>query len=136
MAMFSSDAVAKIDRSAFFLELYGEAPEFEGVHLHEFAIVADGPTIRLRFSPRQSPRLIPKKWQLSSFNAASVELEFIEIRALSLTKFAPMSICTLHLTWQDGSFTLVVSGDIEARVVAEHSFVQRISGYQRSLEIE
>jgi hypothetical protein len=134
--MFAADAVARIDRSAFFLELYGKAPEFVGVELMEFIVKRDGPVVRIRFSPRGPPRVIPKKWKLESVNAASIELDFVEIRELSLTKFETRSICDLDLLWRDRSFHLEISGDAVARVVAGYCFVQKISGYQRSLAEE
>lgn len=134
--MFTADAVARIDRSVFFLELYGEAPEFAQVELMEFIVRRDGPLFRIRFSPRDPPRVIPKKWQLESVNATSIELDFVEIRELSLTKFEARSICDLDLAWRDGSLHLEISGDAVARVVAGYCFVQKISGYQRSFDAD
>lgn len=75
--MVTADAVAKIDRSVFLLELFGEAPPFEEVVLAELTLSGMRGGTRLRFLPRQPPRDIPKKWQLSSFDAASVELDFM-----------------------------------------------------------
>jgi len=129
--MFTADAVARIDRSLFFRELYGEAPEFTEVELAEFTISGMRPGVSIRFLPSNSPCSLPKKWLLSSFNAASIELDFIQIKSISVTKFGPMAVCSLHLSWQDGRFELLITGDLEARMLAEHCFVQKISGYQR-----
>lgn len=129
--MFTADAVARMDRAVFFLDLFGEAPQFAEVLLAELTLSGIWGGVRVRFLPRLPPRNIPKKWKLSSFDAASVELDFCDIRSISVTRMSPSPICALNLAWRDETFELIISGGIDARVVAGHCFVQTISGYQR-----
>jgi hypothetical protein len=131
--MFTAEAVARIDRSVFFLELYGAAPVFEGVRLAELTLSGMWAGIRVRFLPPDPPLNLPKKWAQSSFNAASIELDFGQIKALSLTKFAPAATCSLDLLWRNENFELFATGDVEAHLVAGHCFVQKITGYQKDV---
>jgi hypothetical protein len=97
-----------LENSSRLAGLYGDAPIFAEVDLHEIKLHRDGPTMVVRFDLAIFPDSPPAEW--SNYNTVQMVLDLCGVRNVRIANYALTNKYSLEFSESNGSVAVSCFG--------------------------
>lgn len=117
---------SNISNPKYLTSIYGNLPNFNPLEIVEIRIDERGPAAYVRFGTTLLPKIRPKRW--GEFNSIIIEVSLFAIEKISISKFLSSGSSRMSFIQGEKYFTCILSGSVEASIMAEWLDVVKITG--------
>ncbi|UTR13952.1 immunity 50 family protein [Salipaludibacillus sp. LMS25] len=124
-----------LERSKFISNLYDDVPDLNNVRIAAIKITDEGRRVSIHFNMPKFGDNPPSKWNNSRYNTVFVELDFFDIKDLSV------SYCKENLRGniniqknEESGLKVSISGSVNVTFLADIGMIQSVSGYIDTVE--
>jgi len=120
----------QLDDNRFISQIYNEVPELIDIRILSTKLEDEGRKFSIVFVMPKYADNPPKKWKNSGYNSVLVELNFYDIKELSITASNKKLSGDIKIDLdQTNLLNISVSGTLDLSIKADVGIIQTIKGY-------
>ncbi|MFD4707215.1 Imm50 family immunity protein [Gottfriedia sp. NPDC058432] len=125
-----------LENNLFLTNLYNEVPELKNIKIENINIVDGGRKVTLCFDMPIYAENPPQKWVNLGNNTVWVELDFFDISELEIKSMKTLEKCDIEIKYVENSFIINITGTVDASMIAEYGYIQKVEGYINNLNLD
>lgn len=117
-----------LDNPKSLIAIYGdEVPRLDGIELEELRL--ERGWLSLRFDLPDYPSKPPEKWRKKGANTVQVELNFVPLRDVDISRWGVSRRADLSLVWDVGIVVAARGSEVELTATSDSVSVANVSAY-------
>lgn len=123
-----------LEKNIFISQLYDCVPSLSNVNIIKIEVKESGDRINIGFDMPCFPKNPPDKWIKSSYDAVYIELNFFDIREMSLISSEKKYVGDIELSKEDDLYVISIKGNVQLMAKTNiKGIIQCIKAYSKDL---